>query len=217
MKRPIKHFEGASRPSQLTRAALGFRAHSGWAAVIAVAKPDRALRIVGRSRFELAKQEIPRPVQPYHAAQKMELMEAEAYIAGFAQEAENLATQAIRSAVQALKKEGMLVAGCGICSGSGRPAPTVQAALASHPLLHTAEGELFRSAIIRAAMGCKLPVLQVRERELFQRGVGELGIPVGDLQFCLDKLGEPFGPPWGQDQKLAALAAWLALTDHAKS
>src|SRR5579862_4242523 len=161
MKRPIKHFEGASRPSQLTRAALGFRAHSGWAAVIAVAKPDRALRIVGRSRFELAKQEIPRPVQPYHAAQKMELMEAEAYIAGFAQEAENLATQAIRSAVQALKKEGMLVAGCGICSGSDLSAPTVQAAFSSYPFLLMDEGELFLFDINGDEMGFKIPVFQV--------------------------------------------------------
>ena len=25
-------------------------------------------------------------------------------------------------------------------------------------------------------------------------------------------LGKPLGPPWGQDEKLAALAAWLVLT-----
>jgi hypothetical protein len=192
-------------------AALGFRAHSGWAAMVALAMPMRSPKVVGRSRLELANPEIPRPVQPYHAAQKMELQEAETYIAAFAAEARNLATKAMRSAIHALKEEGFQVVGCGIVTGSGRPAPTVKAALASHPLLHTAEGELFRSAIIHASQRCHLSVLEVRERELFQRSVIELGLSLDALQFSLTNIGKSFGPPWGQDQKLATLVAWLAL------
>ncbi|HEV2349478.1 MAG TPA: hypothetical protein VG028_06480 [Terriglobia bacterium] len=214
MKKSIGHSEKVAGIAQLTRAALGFRAHSGWVAVVAVAGDTRSPKVVGRSRVELASLEIPRPVQPYHAAQKMELKKAEAHIARFAEEARNFAAKAMRDVVQELRIQGYQVVSCGIVSGSGRPAPTVKAALASHPLLHTAEGELFRNAIIQASRQCRLAVLQIKERELFARGVKELGLPLGGLQFILDKIGEPLGPPWGQDQKLASLMAWLALSGN---
>lgn len=173
--------------------------------------------VVRRSKVELANPEIPRPVQPYHAAQEMKLDEAEAYIAGFAQAAENLATQAIRIVIQELRKEGYLAAGCGIVSGSGRLIPTVAAALASHPMLHTAEGELFRGAITRAAQRCRLPVYAIREKTALSVGADKLGFNLVTLQSRLTEMGRPIGPPWGQDQKIASLVAWLALTDQAKT
>jgi hypothetical protein len=33
------------------------------------------------------------------------------------------------------------------------------------------------------------------------------------LKHRITELGKPVGPPWSQDQKLAALAAWLSLLD----
>lgn len=202
--------------TKLAAAALGFRAHSGWAAMVAVAGPIESPEVVSRCRIELADPKIPRPVQPYHAAQEMELKEAEAYIGKFTEEAKDFATQAVRAAVQELQKEGYQVAGCGIVTGSGRPTPTVEAALASHPLLHTAEGELFRNAIIHAAEKCRLPVCRVREKEALASSAEKLSLPVERLQFLIAELGRSIGPPWGQDQKLAALVAWLALAVPAK-
>src|SRR5437762_12413779 len=162
MKRP-GHAPGTPKGrARLSPAALGFRAHSGWAAVVAIAGPIKSPEVVGRRRIGLADPKIPRPVQPYHAAQEMELKDAEAYIGKFTVEARNFATQAIHAAIRELRSEGFQAIGCGIVSGSGRPAPTVEAALASHPLLHTAEGELFRNAIIHAAERCRLPVHGVR-------------------------------------------------------
>lgn len=179
--------------------------------MVAVTDNTHSPQVVGRLRIELADLEIPRPVQPYHAAQKMGLKEAEDYIGSFVEEARNMATLALRNAVYELRKEGYQVVSCGIVSGSGRPTPTVEAALASHPLLHTAEGELFRNAIIHASKRCRLPVLQIKEHDLYQRGVDELDLSHNALQICLKEIGEPHGPPWGQDQKLAALVGWLAL------
>jgi hypothetical protein len=201
----------------MARAAFGFRAHSGWAAMVVIAGNIRSPIVVRGSRVELANPGIPRPVQPYHAAQEMKLNEAEAYIAGFAQVAENLATQAVRVVLGELREEGYLAVGCGIASSSGRPIPTVEAALASHPLLHTAEGELFRGAITRAAKRWRLPVYAVREKTALSIGVEKLGFNLVTLQSHLRDLGRSIGPPWGQDQKIASLVAWLALTDQAKT
>lgn len=217
VKKPIEQFAGASGIAKLAHAALGFRAHSGWAAMVVIAGNIRSPIVVRRSTVELANPRIPRPVQPYHGAQKMELKEAKAYIAGFTQEAENLATQEIQVAMKKLRKESYQVVACGIVTGSGRPAPTVEAALASHPLLHTAKGELFRGAVIRAAKRCRLPVYAIREKTALSIGADKLGFNLVTLQSNLTELGRSFGPPWGQDQKFASLVAWLALTDQAKS
>jgi len=37
-------------------------------------------------------------------------------------------------------------------------------------------------------------------------------MPLGQLERRVADLGKPLGPPWSQDQKCAALAAWLALS-----
>lgn len=217
MKRPAQFSKTPEGKTQLPPAALGFRAHSGWAAMVPVAGPIESPEVISRRRIELADPRIPRPVQPYHAAQDMELKAAEAYIGKFTEEARDFATQAVRAAAQELQKEGYHVVSCGIVTGSGRPIPTVEAALASHPLLHTAEGELFRNAIICAAERNHLPVYAVREKIALAGGAKKLNLSVGRLQSRLSELGRSIGPPWGQDQKLATLVAWLALAGPAKS
>ncbi len=60
-----------------THAALGFRAHSGWAALVVVAGPPRSPAVIDRRRIELVDPGIPGSKQPYHAAQKLDLKKAE--------------------------------------------------------------------------------------------------------------------------------------------
>jgi hypothetical protein len=211
VKGPTGVSEKPAGKIEMPHAVLGFRAHSGWAAMVAVAGPTRSPIVIGRRRIELAAPEIPRPVQPYHAAQVLDLKQAEVHVQHFADEAKLLAKQALRTAIKDLRDKGYEVVASGIVLGSGRPAPSLEAALASHPMLHTAEGELFRNAIALASAQCHMSVLGLKERDLYQRGMDEFGLSLDALKFCLAKLGQPLGPPWGQDQKLATLVAWLAL------
>ena len=37
--------------------------------------------------------------------------------------------------------------------------------------------------------------------------------PSADLQQLIDGLGKSLGPPWRQDEKLASMAAWIALAE----
>jgi hypothetical protein len=195
----------------ITPAALGFRAHSGWAALVAVAGPITSPAVVDRRRIELADPMIPRPVQPYHAAQKLSLQEAAEYIKHSTDEARRWARQALREVIDHLSAGGYEVIACGVPLGSGRPVTTLEATLASHPMLHTAEGELFRGVISSASEHLRLPVLRVKEREMFERGSADLRISIEELQRRIAELGQPIGSPWTQDQKVAALLAWLAL------
>jgi hypothetical protein len=50
----------------------------------------------------------------------------------------------------------------------------------------------------------------VTERELLAVASKTLRIRETDLMARLTALGKPFGAPWSQDEKFAALAAWLA-------
>ena len=56
-----------------------------------------------------------------------------------------------------------------------------------------------------------LPVVRVREKEVLERTSGILGMEAARLQRRVQEMGRAIGPPWTQDQKLAALAAWIAL------
>jgi len=193
------------------RAALGFRAHSGWAAAVVVAPTHSGVQVIERRRIELGDSSRLGPVQPYHAAERLPIREAEKIVTACSKRAVEMATQAIKEIEGGVLGAGYSLVGCGIGLGSGRLPETLAETLASHPYIHTAEGELFRKALVSASEACGLAVRGVKERDLLECGASELGISVDALSVRLAELGRPMGPPWRQDEKYAALAAWLVL------
>ena len=199
-----------------TKAALGFRAHSGWTALVAVAGPADYPAVIERRRITLADPQIPGSKQPYHAAEGWPLSKATEYLDRCASKTRDLAQEALREIVAGLQSKGHDIAGCGILTASGRPLTTLAATLASHALIHTAEGEFYRSALIEACEWCGLPVTRVSERELFDRAAKDLRTPAEKLRKRLTELGRTIGPPWTQDEKYSALLGWMLLTGAAK-
>ena len=122
----------------------------------------------------------------------------------------SLAHAAVRKAIDDLGGSREMV-GCGLLLGSGRPATTLEATLASHAAIHTAEGDLFREAVIHATRQCGLSCKGVREKELYTVAAAKFGLSSDELQERVNELGKSLGPPWTQDQKCAALAGWLAM------
>ena len=195
---------------------MGFRAHSGWAALVVVAGPPRSPVVVDRRRIELVDPAMPAAKQPYHAAQKLDLKKAGELVRRCTEESRRRARRALRAVLDDLREKGHDVVGCGILLGSGRPATTLAATLASHALIHTAEGELFRDVLIRASEHYDLRVTGVRERELYARGAAELGATADALQRRVTEMGRAVGSPWTQDEKHAALIGWLALAARSR-
>jgi hypothetical protein len=198
------------------RAAIGIRAHSGWAVVVAVAGDSGEVRVVDRQRIVVVDSDGPRAKQPYHFAENLPLGEAQSHLDRCEETAIRLAVAGLRSVVKTLRDSQNEVLGCGILQASGRPLPALAATLASHALIHAAEGEFFRNAFARACAEIGVPVSKVREREIFDIAAGELRIPAARLKLKLANLGRELGPPWTQDQKNAALAAWLLLGASSK-
>src|SRR5262249_26610932 len=83
--------------------------------------------------------------------------------------------------------------------------------LAAHPLIHTADGELFREAILQASERSGLKTERVKEKELLETARKILRKQPAALLQQTAEMGKAFGSPWSQDEKFATLAAWLAL------
>jgi hypothetical protein len=132
------------------------------------------------------------------------------------EEARRFGERDLRALAGDLLSLGYEVDCCAVLSGSGRTLPALESVLASHALIHAAEGEMFREALRHAAKRAGISVLEVKEKELSLRAIEVLGIPETKLVHRLGELGRAAGPPWAQDQKLAALAAWIALASGNK-
>ncbi|HUK86223.1 MAG TPA: hypothetical protein VLT85_01050 [Terriglobales bacterium] len=193
-------------------AALGFRVHSGWAAAVAVAGPAKSPSVILRRTLILADPALAGSKQPFHAAAGLELQKAEKLIQRCTESTHALAQQALRSVVAELRKLGYRPAGACILLSSGRELGALESILASHAMIHTAEGEFFREALRRGCKKSAVPLTGIKERELLDHAAEKLRLPPGKLQARTAKLGEPLGPPWRQDEKLAALAGWLVLS-----
>lgn len=199
------------KTKSLASVGLGFRVHSGWAAVVAVKGPASSPAVVDRRRIELANPAVRGSLQPFHAAAALDAAAAEELIKQHADSTDALALQSLRQLIDDLCQLGYQAIGSCILVSSGRPLGTLESILASHAMIHTAEGAFFRAAIKRANETCALPVTGIKEREILNRGVAELGLPLAEIQGRMLELGRPIGPPWRQDEKLATLAGWLIL------
>jgi hypothetical protein len=196
----------------VTPVALGLRAHSGWASLVALAGPPTSPTVVARRRIDLADAAIEGSKQPYHEAEGKKPEEAERIVTRCTESSRRLAREAVGAVVDELRGRDHDVAGCGLLLASGRPLPEdVHAILASHALIHAAEGEMFRDVLVRASEHFSLRVSRVREREVLARAAEVTGLATPELQRRLVEEGRRLGPPWRQDEKLATLAAWVAL------
>ena len=195
----------------MKEAALGCRVHSGWAALVAVSLEKGAPTVLARQRPQFVETFTYQFRQPYHTAEKMPLEAGRDFIVRAQEEAGRLAYRVIHELQNDLQKQGFKLTGCGLLLASGRPLPSVEKILASHALIHTADGELFRGAILSACARCGLRTESIREKELLERARVVLRVQPALLMRRVTELGRPFGSPWSQDEKFATLAAWVAL------
>jgi len=201
---------------QSKQAAVGFRVHSGWAAVVAVWLDKGAPVVLARQRVQLVETYTYEFRQPYHTAERMPLGQAREFVARMQAEARRLAYRVIRELASRTQEQGVKLTRCGLLLASGRPLPALERILASHALIHTADGELFREALLHASARCGLQEFTIKEKELLDRAGQALHKKPNELMRRVAELGRALGSPWTQDEKFATLAAWLALNGVSK-
>jgi hypothetical protein len=158
--------------------AIGISVHTGWAACVVVDGSP--------AKPEIVASEVVHVLDDserfcFHMAAEMKLAQAEKWIARLRKKAVGNARRALAPLL------AQRVRACAIVAKPG-DAGELAKVLASHPRLHTAEGCFYRDAFRDA---CSVPVHLVPPDSLDVSGIGKLA-----------------APPWGKDQKLAALAAW---------
>ena len=192
-------------------AAIGFRVHSGWTSLVVVALEKGKPIVLARQRPHLVATFSYTFRQPYHTAEQMRLEEAEAFLKKQREEARCLAAEGLKAAQADVAQQGYKVTRAALLTASGRPLPELAKILAAHSLIHTADGEFFREALLHGCERQKLRITAIKERELMAVASAKLARSPAALTTFLTKLGMPLGAPWSQDEKFAALAAWLEL------
>jgi hypothetical protein len=200
----------------MKRAAIGVRMHSGWGALVAVSNNSGTVEVIDRRRISVTIPGTPGAIQPYHFAVNLKLPEAEKFLAKCFADSSRLASAAIREVLDELRSRQYRVVGSAVVLASGRPLPTLEKILASHPLIHTAEGEFFREAFSQASKSLNLPVTKIRERDLEALLQSTFPKSATTLRRQISNMGRTLGPPWTQDQKTATLAALLVLANKQK-
>ncbi|MFZ0912433.1 MAG: hypothetical protein WBQ76_05620 [Candidatus Korobacteraceae bacterium] len=195
----------------MKQAALGFRVHSGWTALVAVAVEDGAPCVLARARPHLIEAFTYQFRQPYHTAAGLPFDKASEFISRVRKESRDLAYRAIHEIQADMQKQGFKLSQAALLLASGKQLPALDKVLASHALIHTADGELFREALLHASARCRLATICVKERELLDQAAESLRLRPDVLLRRVTNLGRPFGSPWSQDEKFATIIAWLSL------
>lgn len=189
-------------------AVLGFRPHTYWTAVVALAGDFHAPRVVDRRAIVFATGE---ERNVYHHAAERDLGEARTLI-----ERVRAATKA-----NAVRELGGLIADLGRAGVVPRTAVTAAATaklpeklediVRVHARMHAAEGDFYRDVVADACQAAGLEVRRVVEREMPALVGDLLRIDPAALKARLTTMGAALGPPWSEDYRLASLAAWLGL------
>jgi hypothetical protein len=189
-------------------AALGFRHHTGWAAMVLIAGPADSPTLLDRRRVELCDPGL--PVQVYHAADGLDPAAAGELVERVTSAARGAADRVLVEALAAARAKGTRVGAAGMVA-EVRAMPALKAILASHMLAHSAEGELYRDALGEAVDAHGLRLVLVSSRGVRAQVVAARPSLESGLDGILTEFGKAAGPPWRKDHKEAALAALLAL------
>jgi hypothetical protein len=150
--------------------------------------------LIGRWALDLTEGRAPN--QAYHAAAGLPLAQAETLVRRAVDAVAEVTTRRLTELVGEIGS----VDAVGVVVGDHPVPDSLAAILAAHTLMHAAEGQLYRDALLDAAADLGLRGVGLRRRLAESRLVGDLAEAVGAL-------GRAAGPPWRKEHKLAAVAA----------
>ena len=191
------------------RAGIGFKSHTGWALGVVVVEDDDGIHVVAKQRVTM--QETFATAAVFHVSQERGLSAAEArpFIESTLRESVKRAKASIASISKSIG--GRSIQRAAILAGNARPLPPLDSILRSHPLIHTAEGELYRDAVANACDALGLPAVRIPAKDLDSRAAKAFSLPAATLRARLDLAGKSSGKPWTAEHRDCALAAWLIL------
>lgn len=186
---------------------LGFRVKSGWATAILLGGTPQSPQAIFRRIVELSDAGVPETRQPFHAGMGT-LEEDEAKIRRRTAMIQRAATRSIADLLGRCRQGGFQVRRAGLVVGSQIDPATIANA---HIRAHAFEGRLFRTVLEDALKAHGVSCSVVTEREIYGRAAEQLILTESKLKRALADFGGALDGPWRAEEKLAALAGWLAM------
>jgi hypothetical protein len=200
-----KALERTAKPVPL---GLGFRVKSGWAVAVLLAGPRNAPKLVRCQTLLLSDPEIPQSKQPYHAVLGLPEKERKSLL----RKLRKVVADALKKSLHELQRQatadGYRVAGAGLVVGSLVDPATLHN---EHIRAHALEGQLFRTVLEEALGERGISAKVFLEKGAYLAASEVLGKSAAAAKRWIRGLGDFQEGSWRAEEKLAALAAWVAL------
>jgi hypothetical protein len=195
---PPRHFSRSSGGGQTVAVvrALGVHSRTGSAEAVAVSVTRGVPALLGRWSLDLLHGD---ERQIFHVVAGLPIAEAEPRVAAVVDLATAMAADRIAEITERVGPLGTV----GVIVGDFPVPDSLAAIMASHTLMHAAEGALYRDALLDAATAAGARAVGVSRTVASQRLAGDLAGPVAGV-------GAEAGRPWRKEHKLATVAAILA-------
>jgi len=171
--------------------AVGFRAKTGRAIAVVL---DDSFSLVWRGEVKLSGDP---ESGPYHHVMELPWAEAQVAVREYVKPIEQLAIAALR---EVIARVPVSIRAAGV---AGSPPRNIDRIGNPHIRAHAAEGILFRRVLEQAAEALGIPCT----------GYSDRGLDTAVAR----PLARVAGPPWRADERLAATAAWLAISNATRS
>jgi len=200
----------SNKMTKTQTAGLGFRVKSGWAAVVLLTDTAHSPQLSDVSRIELCDPRLPETRQPYHAAmgeletEPTKLNQRERIVRSISQ-------QSLGALLTGYRQKGFRIRHAALVVGS-----QIDPAIIANPHIraHAFEGRLFRSVVEETLEAHEIRTDVLLERDAYARVAARLKQSIDDVRRLIGNLGRMIPAadgPWRAEQKLAAVAALLAL------
>jgi len=188
-------------------AALGFRVKSGWAAAVLLEGPARSPHLCDVQRIDFSDPQLPETRQPYHAA--MGRLETDMKkISRRVDVVRRITEKSIAKLLAGYRQQNFTIKRAALVVGSQIDPRSVANA---HIRAHALEGQLFRSVLQESLHAHCIVTDVLIERDAYARAAVQLKQSNENVRRAIQKFGRDRKAPWRAEQKLSAVAAWVAL------
>ena len=196
------------RKAKPVPAALGFRVKSGWAMAVLLAGPSSTPKLIQCRAVLLCDPKTPQSKQPHHVALELPESEAKAVTKKLRKVVADAAKKSVHDLLSQARALEYEVRGSGLVVGSLVDPATLHN---EHIRAHGLEGQLFRTVLEHALAAQKIPCKVLLEKDAYIAASPALGKSPIEAKRKIASLGESHQGSWRAEEKLATLAAWMAL------
>jgi hypothetical protein len=157
----------------------------------------------------LSDPKIPKSKQPYHPALELPEKEGKEVTHKLRKVVSKAAKQSVSELLEQADEAGYEVRGAALVVGSLVDPATLHN---EHIRAHGLEGQLFRTVLEDAFRSEEIPCSVLLEKTAYTAAAPTLGKTPAATKRTVAALGDSHNGSWRAEEKLAALAAWVALS-----